>query len=451
MKIRNIFILLSLLAIISCEDRLEIEPAQSISVGAALSSEASIERILVGAYDEAGQNDSYGGQLQVISELIGNTNQVSWQGTFLSPRQIITKSILVTNGFVEDLWRNGYEVINQSNLVIDNVGIITSDTDKKNRVEGEARFLRALTYFDLVRHFGAPYVAGQTNSQAGVPLRLTGITDYSADLSVARNTVEEVYTQIINDLTLAITLLPASNSYFADAAAAEALLARVYLQQGNYTGARDAANNVLTSSGHSLASTFADAFNRDSDGDEDIFAFQVTSQTGENDLVLYYAHEALGGRGGDIAITTDYTALFDSPGVDVRASFSYVSDQNGLDLTSKFTNQFGNIPIIRLAEMHLIRAECNQRLGTTVGMTPLAEINTLRARSSAPALGSVDLDAILNERQLELAFEGFLIHDYKRTQRTVDGLAYDDGKLVLPIPQDEMDTNPLMEQNSAYQ
>ena len=450
----NIYILLFIgLIAWSCEDRLEIEPAQSISLEAALSSEANIKGILIGAYDEANQDDSYGGQLYVISDLIGNDDQVSWNGTFAQPREFFTQSVLVANSWVDNAWANGYEVINQANLVIDNIASITSSTAEADRVEGEAKFLRALTYFDLVRHFGPTYEAGVTNSQLGVPLRLTGITDYSADISIARSSVEQVYTQVVSDLTDAVSLLPADNDYFADAAAAEALLARVYLQMGNYTGARDAAHSVITTSGHSMAPTFAGAFNNDADGVEDIFSFQVTSQTGENDLINYYAHEALGGRGGDISVTADYIALFDAPGVDERALFTYVSDQSGDDLTSKYTNQFGNVPVIRLAEMYLIRAECNFREATTIGETPLDDINNnIRGRLSAPALGSVDLDDILNERQLELAFEGHLIHDMKRTGRSVGTIAYDADELVLPIPQSEMDTNPGVadQQNSGY-
>jgi len=437
----------------SCEDRLEIEPDQSISLEAALSSEANIKGILVGAYDEANQGASYGGQLYVISDLIGNDNQVSWNGTFAQPREFFVQGVLVDNLWVDNAWANGYEVINQANLVIDNIASITSSTAEAERVEGEAKFLRALTYFDLVRHFGPTYVAGATNSQLGVPLRITGITDYSVDLSMSRSTVEEVYSQVVSDLISAMGLLPADNDYFADAAAAEALLARVYLQMGNYSGARDAAHSVITTSGHTMAATFAGAFNNDADDVEDIFAFQVTSQTGTNSLVTFYAHEALGGRGGDISVTTDYIALFDAPTLDERALFTYVSDQSGDDLTSKYTNQFGNVPVIRLAEMHLIRAECNLREVTTIGEAPLADINNnIRARLSAPALGSVDLDAILNERQLELAFEGHLIHDMKRTGRSVGIIAFDADELVLPIPQSEMDTNPLMDgqQNDGY-
>ncbi len=445
---KNIYILFAAVLVLwSCEDRLEIEPAQSISVEAALSSEANIKGILIGAYDELGQDDNWGGQMQVISDLMGATNQLTWQGTFIQPREYFQKSVLVSNTWTEQMWRNAYETINQVNLVVDNISAI-EDPAEANRVEGEARFLRALAYFDLVRHFGAQWQAGGGNTGPGVPLFTNGITDYSGDLSIARSTIAEVYAQVIADLTAAMGLLSATNGEFADQYSAEALLARVYLQQGNYAGARDAANNVIANSGHALAGTFAGAFNNDSDGIEDVFAFQVTNQTGENDLVNYYADQPTGGRQGDIAVAAGYATLFDDP-ADVRASYTYVSVDNGLNLTLKYSNQFANISVIRLAEMYLIRAESNFREGSTTGDTPLNDINAVRARS-AVALGTVDLAAILNERQLELAFEGFLIHDLKRTGTAVGTIAADDPSLISPIPQDEMDTNPLMVQNTGY-
>lgn len=278
---------------------------------------------------------------------------------------------------------------------------------------------------------------------------LTGITDYSVDLDIGRSSVEEIYTQIIKDLTDAETLLPSSNSYFADQYAAKALLARVYFQQGDYGPARDAADEVLEKSGHSLAPTFADAFNNDADGQEDIFAFQVTSQTGENDLITFYASEGNGGRGGDISLNQAYFNLFDDPN-DVRLSFNYVSPTTGGTLTSKYTNQFSNVPILRIAEMHLIRAESNFRENTTTGMDPLSEINALRSRSEAGPLASVTLDDFFEERQRELAFEGHLLFDHKRTGRAVGSLAADSNELVLPIPQSELDTNDSIEPNPGY-
>jgi hypothetical protein len=441
MKSYKIF-LFACLAIFSfgCEDRLEIEPAQSISGDSAVTSESNIENVLIGTYDEAGQDQTHGGQLQTISDLLGIDDQATWGGTFLGPAEIYNKSILPDNGFVQDVWNNAYEVINQANIVIDNIEII-SDADKKNRIEGEAKFLRALNYFELIQAF--------SSGDQGVPLRTTGILDYAIDLSAARAVSSAVYDLIISDLTTASSKLPADNDVFADKYAAEALLARVYLYQGNFPAARDAAHNVIENSGHALASSYARAFNNDMDGPEDIFAFQVTSQTGDNALITYYASEGNGGRGGDITINDEYVALFGGSS-DERANFFYISPENGGRLTSKYTNQFGNVPILRLAEMYLIRAEANLEAGTSTGNSPADDVNIVRARSGAANLSSVTKADILEERQRELGFEGFFIHDVRRTKGTVGGLSWDNDKLVFPIPQSEMDTNPDMDQNPGY-
>jgi starch-binding outer membrane protein, SusD/RagB family len=432
-------ILFALLSLWSCEDKLELNPEQSISGEVALSSEAGIANILIGAYDETGQAATHGGRLQMISDLLGTDVQTSWRGTFAQPAEISIRVILSDNSFVRDFWNNAYEVINQCNLVLDNLSIVSDE--KKGLLEGEARFLRALNYFELNAHFNA--------EGKGVPLRLKGISDYAVDLSIARAPTADVYALVLSDLATAVNLLPADNGFFADKYAAQALLARVNLYLGNYAAARDAAHDVLENSGHSLAADFAGAFNNNSDGPEDIFAMQVTSQTGSNELITFYASQGNGGRGGDITVNDEYVALFDDPN-DERASFFYTSPQNGGRLTSKYTNQFGNVPILRIAEMHLIRAEANLELGTSLGLAPLDEINALRGRSGAGPLAGINKAGILLERQLELAFEGFLIHDIKRSGGSVDGIAASDPRLTLPIPIAEMDTNPLMAQNPGY-
>ena len=436
-KIKETLKVIFCLALFSCDQKLDIEPAQSISVDKALSEENTIKNILIGTYEEAGQSASFGGRNHVISDLLGASDQISWEGTFLEPRQIFTKNILVDNSFVEGLWQNSYEVINQANLVIDNITVI-NQTNESNRVEGEAKFLRALAYFDLVRHFG------------GVPLRTEGIVDYSSDLNIQRSSEEEIYNQIISDLNDSYNLLPQSNDFFADKYAAKALLARVYLQRSEYSNALDAAHDVIVNSGHELADTFAGAFNNDVDGVEDIFAFQVTSQGGTNQCIIFYASQSNGGRQGDITLQPAYFELFGDDLNDARYSFNYISPDNGGTLTSKFTNQYGNVPVLRMAEMHLIRAESNFRLSSSKGMTPLSEINTLRARSNAKPLSELSIDVIFNERQLELAFEGHLIHDHKRLGKNVGSLQSNDPKLLLPIPQSEMDSNSEMVQNPGY-
>ncbi len=440
-KLNYIFFLgLAFLVLVGCEKRLELEPAQSISGELATETEANIQNVLTGAYAEAGKDESYGGQMQLMADLLGSGGKVDWVGTFIDPRQVINKSMLADNGFIRLFWENHYATINQANIVLDNLDVVTSDPAEKSRIEGEARFLRALCYFDLVRHFAS--------GDKGVPLRTAGISDYSVDLSLERASTSAIYDLVTSDLGSAIGLLPDENGFFADKYAAEALLARVHLQLGNFAAARDAANNVITSSGRALAATYGGAFNNDSNGSEDIFAFQVTSQDGQNDLINHYADEGNGGRGGDITVTDAFVSLFEE--ADVRSTFFYASGQSGDRLTSKYTNQFGNIPLIRLAEMHLIRAEANMEAGTTTGATPLEDFNAIRARSGASELSEVNKEMILMERVRELAFEGFFIHDVKRTGGTVDGFAANAAELVMPIPQNEMDTNTKMEQNPGY-
>ena len=443
--------------IISCDDKLDLEPAQSLDPSVATGNAENIRSILVGMYDEAAHGSAegpnleeniYGGNITLTSELLANSGNLQWNGTFLQPREFNLKQITTTNTTVRNIWLNGYEVNNQANIVLANLDKF-DDTDERNRIEGEAKFLRALTYFDLVRFYGIQYDAGQTNAQLGVPIILDAILGPGDVTEPSRNSVEEVYTQVINDLTAAIDLLPESNDIFADKYTAQALLARVYLQQGDYQNALNAANDVIQNSGHALATNYGGAFNNNEDSSEDIFAWQITSQDGENDMNTFWAGSDFGGRSGnpDTAINDPFLDIYDDANDDRRAFFYDTSRGRA---TTKWQSEFANIPYIRLAEMYLIRAECNQRLTSSLGAAVLDDINALRNRANATSLLGVSLDIILAERERELSFEGHAIHDARRLKQNIGSLPYDDNTLVLPIPQRETDANPNLEQNPGY-
>ena len=236
--------------------------------------------------------------------------------------------------------------------------------------------------------------------------------------------------------------------FFATSNAAAAILSRVYLQQGNFTAARDAANRVITSGQFSLVPAYTNAFAQDVNTSEDIFAIQVTSQDGANNMNLFYAPDEFGGR-GDIDILQPHLDLYEDG--DERRALFFV-DEGGANRTGKWINIFGNIGIVRLAEMYLTRAEGNFEEGTSIGATPAEDVNTVRSRAGLDDLsaGEVDKDAILFERRLELAFEGQTLHDIKRTQRSVGPLIFDAPELVYPIPQREIDVNTSLEQNTGY-
>jgi hypothetical protein len=445
----------------SCENELDIDPKQTEDASITLSTEAGITNILTGTYALAANGNAYGGRILVYADLLGvtgslNTTDLRWRGTFGELRQMYIKNMQSDNVIIEGTYSRCYEIINAANTVIENVDKV-KDPTKQATMIGEASFLRSLAYFDLVRFFAKPYVSGQPNTQLGVVIRPNAIYNFNVDLSKERSTVDEVYKVIIDGLNVAYTNLPADNSFYADKYAAKALLARVYLQQGNYAEARDAANDVIENSGHGLSQTYAAAFNHDTDQTEDVFAIQITKQTGLNDANTFYQSEDNGGRGGDFSIRDHYLEKFSSP--DDRATFNYENEANGRILTSKFTDQFSDVSIIRLAEMYLIRAEANLRQGTAVGNTPLDDINTIRSRANADDLSAVTIDDILLERELELGMEGFLIHDIKRTKRSIDIsengdgsslLLYDANNLVFPIPLSETDANKKITQNPGY-
>jgi hypothetical protein len=429
-----------------CDKYLDLSPSQSINDEVALSTDESVKLVLQGAYYKFALPGIYGGNVLRNAELLGGDDEIMWVGTYIDPRQVFNKTMLATNSEAEAHWADAYEVINTVNNVLKSLPIV-KEADRDD-VEGQALFLRGLMYFDLVRFFAEQYKFGVANSQMGIPLVLTPTGVISVSNYVHRNTVDEVYAQVITDLTTAASKLPEDNDVYASSGAAKALLARVYLQKGDYVNARDNANAVITSDMYSILPSYDAVFDNDNNSPEDIFATQITPQDRFSAMTEYFSVPEFGGRDGDIEILDAHLELY-SEGDERLNLFSV---RYGAMRTDKWNNQYGVVNVIRYAEMFLIRAECNQRLGTTVGATPLADYNEIHTRAGLDPATSVTLDDILYERRLELAFEGFKIHDMRRLHQDVGIRPYTDPKLIFPIPAREIQANPGLknEQNTGY-
>ncbi len=454
----------------SCNEKLDLMPKQSIDAAVALTTPANIKATLVGAYLDGRSSSIFGTAFNEFSELYASTGDMLFLGTFEEPREFIQKEATVTNGYVENAWVQAYKLINTCNTLVDPEILAILDEEDRDIVEGEARFLRGWTYFELTRFFGLPYEAGAANNQPAVPLVLTPTKDVADAVNVPRNTVEECYDQALNDLTAARDLLPEDNDVYASSFAARAILARMHLQMGNYAGAATEANYIIQNGSFSLTNTPLDAFNNNSNSPEDIFAFQNNVASNNPWLAVMYA--SLNGAGrGDYEIQQVFLNRFDP--ADQRGMFqgnteSYMTiadinrmyyrgvgtivNSNGIN-TSKWGDYYTNINLIRLAEMYLIRAEANfEDPGADVGPnTPTQDINVVRNRSNAPPyVGSVTRQQIRDERYLELCWEGFRLHDLKRWKQNIGGYAYDAGNLILPIPFRELEVNDLLVQNDWY-
>jgi tetratricopeptide (TPR) repeat protein len=431
-------------------DFLELDPKQSISSDQALTGEQNVTAALNGAYNDLGDVDLYGGQYMMSPDLLADNGDVQWVGTFASPAEIIRKNIQTNNAFVEAQWTDAYETINGANNVLSALDQI-EDPQERERIEGEARFIRGVLYFELVRLFGQPWNAGDPASNSSVPLVLEPTRSITEEDNVTRNTVQEIYNRVITDLDSARILLPESNGAFADTYAASAVLSRVHLMQGDYQEAAEAADRVLQSNQFELAPTFADAFNNVEDIPEYVFSIQVSSQDGGNDLNTFYASDTDGGR-GDINIQQQHLNRYAAG--DDRGDFFYADQSTGDVRTRKWQDDESdgaNIPVIRLAEMYLTRAEANLRTGgSPVGQAPVADVNAVRNRAGLSSVNTVTVDDVLRQRRLELAFEGNLLHDLKRTGRSVGSLSFDANELVYPVPQRECDANPEITQNPGY-
>ena len=437
----------------SCNKKLDVLPQNSATADL-IKSSSDVEALVFGGYEQLQDYGAFGEQFILVPDLFASDQQVGWVGTYPEYKNIQHKTIVSTDYIGARMWGNGYNVINIANTVLDKLSVV--DSAKKSTLEGEARFMRAIVYFELTGLFAKPYSDGNAATNPGVPLVLLPTYAYDpAKNKPARATVKQVYDLVVSDLQTAIVKLPPTNSdYRADLYSAKAFLTRVYMSMGDYPNAATQANDIIQSGNFALTSSYDKAFNNNSNSSEDIFAIQQSTQsnagTGNQGLVTFYSPQPLGR--GDAQIDTGYYSYFEAS--DFRRSFvtagTSISGFNG-DYPNKWSQFYKAIPVVRLAEMYLSRGEANFTTGAQVGdNTPVQDINIVRNRSGASTLTAVSKQIFVDERFRELGFEGDRYWTLKRLQMNIDGLPYDDNKLILPIPQREIDANSNLVQNAGY-
>lgn len=404
-----------------------------------------------------GGGSLYGTNLLMLPDLLGGDGTLSWRGTFQSPRQVYNKTMTRDNADANLMWTDAYQVINIANITLSSLDIV-KDADLRGQLNGEALFMRGIMHFELVRLFALPWGATADNSQLGVVIKTKPtLTEAEAFERIPRSTVKQVYDLVIADLIAAVALLPEENDKRVTKYTALAFLSRVYLQQGNYAGARDAADEVIESGYFKLNASVSAVFSNKNTA-ESIWEIEQNEQnnagTANNGMATFFASLPGIGR-ADVRINPDF--IDDSYSDDDlrKTEWYYIGTgaRPGNTYTSKWKSFSQNLPIIRLAELYLTRAEANVVLGTTVGATPgedLAQVNnSIRTNTTAPA--NPTLEEILFERFIELAYEGHRIHDLKRLRLPTDVYEWDANELVFPIPQREVDaTQGIIIQNPGY-
>lgn len=464
MKYLPVLFMIFALLVSSCEDELEQLPPEQLSNELSLSTYSNLQLATNGIYTQLYSANWYGRDFTVIADLKGGNGKSS---PLFSGRFQTEYNWANSEGTSANFFDNAYILIARANNVINAIADFEQPgvtEEQLNQLEGEALFLRALAYFDLVRMYAQPY--SYDPQSLGVPV--VTVTEIGEP---ARNTVAEVYDQIVSDLTTAETKIgtPARGQTdpvgLASKPAVQALLAKVYLYMEKWQDAADYADKVIKNSNFSLytASEYPSVWGTDAASEVIFEVFGNSTQSGwpgfDEIGYIYYTDGY-----GDVCASDDLTNLYEAG--DVRAEvFTTHPDHPGFLWPAKYPGKeqirVNNIVVLRLAEMYLIRAEALLKGASISGATALGDYNAIRTHRGLDAQTSTILLAdIYEERRRELCFEGNELWDLSRTGRDLvrtdysgagdANIPFPDYKWAMPIPATEMDRNPNMEQNPGY-
>ncbi|EON77817.1 hypothetical protein ADIS_1736 [Lunatimonas lonarensis] len=432
----------------SCDEFIEKQPIDQLSQATFFADEATTRTAIIGAYRSMTTSASYGQAFIVIPEFAaGNMAHIS---SFPEYVEFQNFNIRIDNPWTLNIWTASYNTINAVNNIIafaPRIAGFSNNTALQNLVR-EARFIRALSYFNLVRSWGdVPLILEPTTQQTT-----------SADLRVSRNAASDVYAAIIADLTQALDLpLNASGTAKgrANGMAARALLAKVQLYAGNFAQAAQLAEEVLANGAYGLVENFATIWTTENSS-ESLFELQFDQQT-PNTFVTNanpLSRQEFFARGAaeDVFEATDLRRSFT-----VRRALDVAgNEQFYVGKYRNFNPPTQNVPILRLGEVYLIHAEARAKADGNVSAGALASLNAIRQRAGiSPVANPGSVDAFTREVQLEkrreMMFEFETWFDLTRTGLATEILGVpSQQRFVFPIPQLELDLNRNLVQNPGY-
>jgi hypothetical protein len=476
------FLLIAVIAASASACKKNLSPYDSKLVDAALNTPDGLQTATYGTY--AGLvNADYTRFQHFLSEYPGDN--VALSGTTTDPLyNVYNYTDFPGNNVTTSFWRQSYKVIYSANQIISRIK--DGQSAQLDQLKGENLFLRAMAHFDLVRFFGRPYPQGQ-GANLGVVIKDNTIDDFPS-----RSTVAKVYDFVIADLQKAAALMTVrKKASFATKQAAYALLSRVYLFKEDNVNAINYADSVINSNVYQLLPTAAYqkyfTLNPDANA-ETIFAIRHTVADNRGYAAIgamYYNDPVTNATGwGEMYASLAFVNLLNKYPQDARHSFIELQlAANGDTLkrgnvpkfyVNKYNWQEGvadlSSPVyLRLAEMYLIRAEANAKLGNN--QLSIDDVNVIRQRAglTGTALYTLSdlkghatvLDVALEERRLELAFEGQRpgdlfrnnlpmiraypgFHSLDRYNQTINPT---DARVIFLIPDTELKINPNLQPN----
>ncbi|MEK6481161.1 RagB/SusD family nutrient uptake outer membrane protein [Catalinimonas sp. 4WD22] len=440
----------------SCDSVLEVEPVSQILAENFYSDADGAEAALMNAYDWV-QNPVTQNFI-IVPGIVSDEAIMTRGGNFTRHHNFVPTPV---QGNVGDMWRNMYFGVQACNDVLENVPTIDDPALNADQVMGEAYFLRGMVFFYLTRLYGK------------IPLITEASKSANQDFNVPRNEVNEVFEQIISDLTTAEDLLGAESQNRARASkgAARAMLAKVYLYRnapGDLELALAETEEVMADNQYQLVAgtDYASLFTvGQQNTSETIFELSYRPNTSVENQNLDRETVPFPNNDPRMAPTEKIIEAFNQNPEDLRLPVS-LDTISGRTYIRKYQNapaddvargtQASNVIILRLADVILMRAEILNELGRTGEAIPF--LNQIRERAGIGPTDAVNQDevrlAIENERFLELAFEGQRWFDLIRTNRVVEVIGerlFDSDRILWPVPGRDIDLNPnLLPQNPSY-
>lgn len=480
-KISKYIILSFSIFFASCDSLLEVTPRQSIDTAVALSTPDLIRASVFGAYNNLKAQALYGANLNAVADAMGDDTRIINRagGRYVNEGQNVINNSL--GG-----WATYYSSINQINLILKALPSSKLLDTEKATIEGEMTFLRALLYFNLARIYSyEPKANLPALDKGSVPLLLDGIDDTEQISFPSRNTSAEVYAQMYKDLNNAIAKAPTGGGpHRATKGAAHALLARVALYNEDWETAVTASTAALASGvGRFVGNGELIASWRANQNPESLF--EILFNTRQESLgvnnALQSAYTTIGSVSEAAGLAVNRTVLPPAKGwgavvptaalltlhntADVRRGLYQLGLNRSnaiVEECTKFLGKSGivymdNVPVIRMSEMYLIRAEANGRLNKFKEAAD--DLNLIRRRAGLTELTTLTtqkavLDEMELQRRLELAFEGHRWFDLKRWRRdvikTTGNVIFGDTRTISPIPTSEILANKNLVQNVGY-
>lgn len=358
-------------------------------------------------------------------------------------------------------WNNLFAIIENANVVLDGLAKLGSSSPGLNSVKGQALFHRAFAYYNLAQVFCRQYNAASAANDPGLPLRLTS----DVNVLVKRSTLQATYDRMIQDATAATGLLPGTQPYLQRPidAAAYALLAKIYLQTGDYPKAAENAGKAL-----SLRPALLDYNNTAVINVATTYRFPAYGKN--NPEILFFAS---GNSNRSVNVSTSSPGIVDAglyqsyDGNDLRKTIFYTLSGTAVKYRGTYAGNAYNFCGLATNEMYLVRAECAARLSDKDAA--LADLNRLLSNryktGTFTALTASDaksaLAMVIAERRKELPFVANIRwEDLRRfnkeaayqvtVKRTINGTSYtlapNDKLYVLPIPDNEIQLSGI-EQN----